>query len=79
MPNIPNRIAQYTKKSAFLTGPRVRAAMTRIRYPDTAESTDARPTTVAPRALMVGWLATGSLIFRRTSGDREECSWSATP
>lgn len=68
MPNRPNIRDQNTKKSAFRCGPSARAATTRIKYPDKAETTDARPTPAAPRRVMVRCRATGALTCRLSSG-----------
>jgi hypothetical protein len=53
MPNMPNMSDQNTKKSAFRSGPSERAAITRIKYPDKADMTDASPTPAAPIRVMV--------------------------
>src|SRR5665811_111984 len=70
MPNMANRSDQNTMKSAFLAGPSVRAAMTRITYPDKPDRTEATPITAAPLGVIVRCTALGLLTCSERSGDR---------
>src|SRR5664279_1107174 len=70
MPNMANRSDQNTMKSAFLAGPSVRAAMTRITYPDKPDRTEATPITAAPLGVIVRCTALGLLTWSERSGDR---------
>src|ERR1035437_7008442 len=61
MPNMANSRDQNTMKSAFLAGPSVRAAMTRIPYPDKPDRMEASPITAAPLGVIVRCTALGLL------------------